>query len=60
MTLLNTRSTVLVKLKSTIFLLIITYFVKGKKILSATQIEDGGVYVAAGNEKFKPMAYGTR
>ena len=33
---------------------------KGKKILNANQVEDGGTYVACGNEKFKQMAYGTK
>merc|ERR1711953_490609 len=35
------------------------YTTEGKKILNANQVEDGGTYVACGNEKFKQMAYGT-
>merc|ERR1711962_1789942 len=35
------------------------YTTEGKKILNASQVEDGGTYIACGNEKFKQMAYGT-
>lgn len=36
------------------------YTTQGKKIVTASVIEDGGTYVATGTERFKAAAYGIR